>query len=171
MLKLEKDNISPINVVPKIKNIINQTQINDNGFKCNNCQIIRKGYNAENQICQPNEKVHKKKKYYICSCCGKTYYRAGRQKWIHLNPSKCKYCRKNFQHTLKLHKHIWNIHQCATKHDCYICKKPFQTLDGLRRHSEFCEKETRLNKIAKNLLLTRYRKKINLEKCITLARL
>ena len=84
--------------------------------------------------------------------------------------SKCEYCFKNFNNSLKLKTHIWKVHQWATKHDCLFCKKSFDSLNDLKEHLENCEEPNRFKckcgkKFSHYSNLLRHKKMENDGKC------
>ena len=102
--------------------------------KCpNKHKTIESYYKCEaclQTFCHKNALIQHEKKH------NKRYKKFSQRRF---NPSKCDYCLKVFQNTLKLHGHIWKVHQCATKHDCFLCKKSFQSFDDLNEHTKNCE--------------------------------
>ena len=116
-------------------------------YKCNLCD---KAFYRKWDL---NQHIKSCQIYYICETCSQTFcyknaliqhekkhnkrYKKFSQR--RFNPSKCEYCLKVFQNTLKLHGHIWKVHQCATKHDCFLCKKSFQSFDDLNEHTKNCD--------------------------------
>ena len=89
------------------------------------CQIYYKCETCLQTFCHKNALIQHEKKH------NKRYKKFSQRRF---NPSKCDYCLKVFQNTLKLHGHIWKVHQCATKHDCFFCKKSFQSFNDLKEH-------------------------------------
>ena len=141
----EEDNPLPISDEPKVQEMVGVQKRN---YKCNVCDkaFYKELYlNRHTKYCQ----------IFKCEICSEILYLKSaltqhkkkhesneRHKKLNqrrFNPSKCEYCLKVFQNTFKLHGHIWKVHQCATKHDCFFCKKSFQSFDDSKEHIKNCD--------------------------------
>ena len=124
---LEEGNPLPISDEPKVQEMVGvQKRKSEKRHKCEICWAVFRYKSTLRQHIKPCIKRHEKRKSQNMT-----------------NSSKCEYCLKVFSNTIKLHSHIWKVHQFATKHDCLFCKKSFQSFDDLKEHMKNCDESTR----------------------------
>ena len=144
-------------------------------FKCETCSKI---FWSNDALKNHTKEIHPIKNY--CDICKKEFHNKAalvqhkkchkKPKNLTSNSSKCEYCFKNFNNSLKLKTHIWKVHQWATKHDCLFCKKSFDSLNDLKEHLENCEEPNRFKckcgkKFSHYSNLLRHKKMENDGKC------
>ena len=127
---------------------VNETENLKELFDTSKTPIIKLEFEAEKEIKErPKDEVFMERKCVKCEICLKVFTHNGalfnHKKRHMVNSSKCEYCLKVFRNTLKLHRHIWDVHQSATKHDCLFCKKLFYSFHDLKEHIKNCDESTR----------------------------
>ena len=127
---------------------VNETENLKELFDTSKTPIIKLELEAEKEIKErPKDEVFMERKCVKCEICLKVFTHNGalfnHKKRHKVNSSKCEYCLKVFPNTIKLHSHIWKVHQFATKHDCLFCKKSYQSFDDLKEHMKNCDESTR----------------------------
>ena len=127
---------------------VNETENLKELFDTSKTPIIKLEFEAEKEIKErPKDEVFMERKCVKCEICLKVFTHNGalfnHKKRHKVNSSKCEYCLKVFRNTLKLHRHIWDVHQSGTKHDCLFCKKLFYSFHDLKDHIKNCDESTR----------------------------
>ena len=148
----EEGNPLPISVEPKVQEMVGvQKRKSEKRHKCAECDkaFFRK-YNLDQHIKCAHQNVRDLK----CETCSAVFgYKIALSQHMKEHVKKkpqnmaisrrCEYCLKVFPNTIKLHSHIWKVHQFATKHDCLFCKKSYQSFDDLKEHMKNCDESTR----------------------------